>query len=880
MNRSQLVTDKSFRAIFCALTENDPFPWQESLYENFIAGKIPSAVDLPTGLGKTSVVAVWLIALITHPDRMPRRVVYVVNRRTVVDQTTAEVERIRKRLCDSPDLLAALSALSAIPANMPLAISTLRGQFADNRQWCADPARPAVIVGTVDMIGSGLLFSRYTCGFKTRPHHAALLGQDTLLVHDEAHLEPAFQKLLNDIVYEQTRCKDAHPLRVLELSATTREAGLAFSITQEDENDERVKQRLHAPKRLMLHPIADEKCLAEELANIALARRDSGRAVLVFSRSVEVVQRVAEALDKQKLATVVLTGTMRGKERDDLAQENPKFLRFLPPSSRPENSPPSPAGTVYLIATSAGEVGVNISADDLICDLSTYESMAQRFGRVNRFGDAPDTIIELFHPESFKMDDPLDTARARTLELLRLLAGDASPDALRKLDPAARAAAFSPPPEIRPVTDILFDAWALTSIRDALPGRPPVAPYLHGISEWQPPETRVAWRDEVEIIKGELLQRYKPEDLEELLADYPLKPHELLRDSTDRKGSGVFAQLEKLADNFPDAPVWILDARDQVLPTTLKEVISRGPEQLHDATVILPPNVGGLHRTGTLDGKAPPDEPIQHDVADMWFVDKEQTKRHRIRVWDTDPEFEEKTEGMRLVRAPLDTNPTADEIANDETPPCRYWHWFTRLRSADDDLSKTSITAVKGQKHTDDVTENIRKIARALNLPNNLQEALVIAAKFHDLGKKRKVWQRSIGNPNPDVWYAKSGRDPVTGKLWRSCDICPDYRHEFGSLLDIERETELQKLEPGERDLVLHLIAAHHGRARPHFPNDEAFDPEGTPADSEAVAIEVPRRFARLQRRFGRWGLAYLESLLRAADYAASAGISPHQTTP
>ncbi len=37
------------------------------------------------------------------------------------------------------------------------------------------------------------------------------------------------------------------------------------------------------------------------------------------------------------------------------------------------------------------------------------------------------------------------------------------------------------------------------------------------------------------------------------------------------------------------------------------------------------------------------------------------------------------------------------------------------------------------------------------------------------------------------------------------------------------------------------------------------------------VAQEVPRRFARLQRRFGRWGLAYLESLLRAADALASA---------
>lgn len=70
---------------------------------------------------------------------------------------------------------------------------------------------------------------------------------------------------------------------------------------------------------------------------------------------------------------------------------------------------------------------------------------------------------------------------------------------------------------------------------------------------------------------------------------------------------------------------------------------------------------------------------------------------------------------------------------------------------------------------------------------------------------------------------------------------------------------------------MLHLIAAHHGRARPHFPTEEAFDPERPLADADALATETPRRFARLQRKYGRWGLAYLESLLRAADWAASA---------
>src|SRR5262249_11633353 len=98
---------------------------------------------------------------------------------------------------------------------------------------------------------------------------------------------------------------------------------------------------------------------------------------------------------------------------------------------------------------------------------------------------------------------------------------------------------------------------------------------------------------------------------------------------------------------------------------------------------------------------------------------------------------------------------------------------------------------------------------------------------------------------------------------------------EFGSLIDVmdqkqDFKTVLDQESEAVRDLVLHLIAAHHGRGRPHFPADEAIDSERPESSAEVVAIEVPRRFARLQRIYGRWGLAYLESLLRAADIEAS----------
>jgi CRISPR-associated endonuclease/helicase Cas3 len=111
---------------------------------------------------------------------------------------------------------------------------------------------------------------------------------------------------------------------------------------------------------------------------------------LVFAQNVDTVMAVRDFIHKAKMPVEVLTGTIRGKERDDLVTK-PVFARFMP--ERPTNAEPGP---VFLVCTSAGEVGVNISADHLICDLSTFESMAQRFGRVNRFGKFPECEVHVF----------------------------------------------------------------------------------------------------------------------------------------------------------------------------------------------------------------------------------------------------------------------------------------------------------------------------------------------------------------------------------------------------------------------------------------------------------------------------------------------------
>jgi len=171
VNTAGLATNSNFNDTFSKLTGEQPFPWQAALFQLFISGEIPHSCNLPTGLGKTSVVAIWLIALACRPEKIPRRLVCVVNRRTVVDQTTDEVEKMRRNI-DAAGLGEPLKQLCAFDDDCPLGISTLRGQFADNREWSADPARPAVIVGTVALIGRQLPFSGYGVALKLTARQA------------------------------------------------------------------------------------------------------------------------------------------------------------------------------------------------------------------------------------------------------------------------------------------------------------------------------------------------------------------------------------------------------------------------------------------------------------------------------------------------------------------------------------------------------------------------------------------------------------------------------------------------------------------------------------------------------------------------------------
>lgn len=153
---STIMETDFFSLAFKALTDNAPLRWQKRLYNQMQAGKLPVTCDLPTGLGKTSVIPIWLIAFASQIETnevsmLPRRLIYIVNRRTVVDQATALAERLRRRILGyeavAPNASKALERLRelleksrAVSTGEPIAISTLRGELADNEEWRVDPA--------------------------------------------------------------------------------------------------------------------------------------------------------------------------------------------------------------------------------------------------------------------------------------------------------------------------------------------------------------------------------------------------------------------------------------------------------------------------------------------------------------------------------------------------------------------------------------------------------------------------------------------------------------------------------------------------------------------------------------------------------------------
>jgi CRISPR-associated endonuclease/helicase Cas3 len=879
---------KAHERLARALNVASPFPWQLALLDRFLESRATSAIDVPTGLGKTAVMAIWLVARAAGAA-VPRRLIYVVDRRAVVDQATQVAKDLRELVSADIELQQALGLEGALP------ISTLRGKHLDNREWLVDPSAPAIVLGTVDMIGSRLLFQGYGVSRKMRPYHAGLLGTDSLVVLDEAHLVPPFERLIEAIASgrdangRSLRAEEGPqgfipPLLFLSLSATGRGREDSLQLSDADRAHPIVARRLAAVKQITFADEVPARELAERLADEAWSLAAGGQQpirCIVFCNSRDDATKVKEALGERSKKTGIdridvelFVGGRRLYERDQAARwlESRGFLAGS--AGRPEVA-------TFVIATSAGEVGVDLDADELACDLVAWERMVQRLGRVNRRGDGDARVrVVPVVPEDEIMKLRLDAVRLliNELPLTSTDARDASPGAITGLKLRASQdttladliESASTPAELHPALPrATLEAWSMTSLEEH-PGRPEVSPWLRGWVDDDEAQTTVVWRRHLPVTEDGRL--FGKSDLEAFrnAAD----PHlaERLEAETWRvvewldKRIRTLAKLTVLPREDEDTdqsqrPLRASDALGIIFDQTgkaralaaadlaTKEKRDTVDRALRGSILLVDERVGGL-TDGPGGGLLSAESNVASDVS--MIEGEERVVPFRVRRITTPEESSPK--GWRV-----EARIVVDKLEDREMAWLSIESLLNEAAESEEGRSADATHSQMLEEHQTWTEQAARRIAEQLALPEPYAQMLQVSARLHDEGKRAQVWQRAFNAPRDGV-YAKTTSRPNLQRL-------EHYRHELGSLPYAEQHPRVQALEAPLRELCLHLIAAHHGNARPVIRTDGAEEP---PSRLQERAQEVALRFAKLELRWGPWGLAWWESLLRAADQQAS----------
>ena len=145
----------------------EPFPYQERFASTAV---FPDLVHVPTGSGKTATAILgWLWRYFHSGSPTPRRLAYCLPMRVLVEQTASEAKKWIAEL------------------QLPVSVHILMGG-EDVEDWDLDPEKPAILIGTQDMLLSRALNRGYGMSRYRWPMHFGLLNNDCLWVLDEIQL--------------------------------------------------------------------------------------------------------------------------------------------------------------------------------------------------------------------------------------------------------------------------------------------------------------------------------------------------------------------------------------------------------------------------------------------------------------------------------------------------------------------------------------------------------------------------------------------------------------------------------------------------------------------------------------------------------------------
>lgn len=974
-----------FKTFFHALWGQDPFPWQQRLSDEVESLGWPAWLTLPTGTGKTAALDVAVYDLARQTERpmnertAPVRIVFAVNRRIVVDEAYERArhiaEQLKQALAAPENILhpvaLALSKLSGIAGGLPLETYPLRGATFTDHSWARTPTQPLVITTTLDQLGSRLLFRGYGVSPNARPIHAALLANDALLILDEAHTAKAFSQTLKAVSEMRKDAQESIPLpfAAVQLTATPpASVGKTFSLGEDDRDHPIIRARLHASKPAELMPMVEgakggarHKKLADAMMTKAVSYLEAGqRRVLIVVNRVATAEVLCAELNSPKTqkshgaAVKLLTGRMRPLDRQELIGELTTLYQLK------SSAPAADVPCLILIATQCIEVGADYDFDALITELAPFDSLRQRFGRLNRQGRDIPAPAAIFAPEEVLDSAKEDPLYGISLPFVWTWLGE-NCDADEKIDfglqslseimptGATLDAMLAPAPDAPLLLGPHLDLFCQTSPEPHVSPDPSL--YIHGPGRSFPEVSVVLRADLVgKMDPAEMLKALPPIGTEAATVPLYLARHWL--ENSDKKsddGGDAPQVVSKFGDGRGDSEV------DQAFRWRDGEAhrLTKIEELASGDVLVLPAQTEYLKLAKLF--PAPPVEAWKLDQfesayllsrdrlairfhsgirAELERLISNDEVRKAFRVL-TDPLFtkdedEEKWQfpetDWKNTISPLATllaeNLPADHpwkelwvhaawLKNEKPRPQDDWKvvpypentldgviLFNRSRVGATpwpfdpaDLGQQgsqALDVISLADHSQAVQD--RAASNAQGLPQLLANTLRDAGAWHDLGKLDPRFQAMLHGCGLHALaakesIAKSGPRTLTVQQFLSnqAALPKGFRHELLSALIVELSAAGR--EYPEHDLLLHLIASHHGRCRGmapviHDPQPEPFDVEvageilrfaGQDCPLAHLSQGVARRFWKLNRRFGWWGLPYLETLLRLADQYESA---------